>query len=859
MAKKRQNKNQKNDQAPEQDIIQEAGLPSNWQPIDVEPVIPSAPKPGTTPPLPNAMPSHFVGTLNPDMQHDAKFVGTEVASPRIASTPLMPVAPSGNPQTNAAIRSIISINQSKSTVTSAGMNFQGVWNSFQSYNVNDVVLFNTSAYVAITGSVNLQPDLNTPTNWTLLSENFVFNPTVGGSFGPGWGPFDKQVLNTNPPNSATPFIGPLTPSTVGEIAFLGLTRQQADLNTTGSGWVEIDPGDGQWTIAVKPLPTTAVVQQTLNTANQTWAANLLLFKGSWTASSLTGTITSVQITSNVVTCQCVNSFINGTQVTFSGLTGASFLNGQTVTLTAVTGTSFTANFTHANYGPTADNGTATNLPYLQKASDTFYVSPKTISLTNPVTKGNTLVLVGITSDTNAVCKFATVTDNLGNVWTIFNDTQNGAQCSIAYTQNAIAGSTTVTINGTPSAPSDQIRLFELPAASSLTNWLPYDVAEFRGSIFVCISETSLDAFGAPTKWALIGPATGFTQVKTANYMAVQGDEGNLLAFNSSSAVTLTLPNPLPSVSGQTDSGWYINVENIGSGALTISPNGLNLDGGSASLILNQNQGCLIFTDGSNFFTVRGAGSSAGGVNSQTVNYTAVRSDNGKLISFNGSNLTLTLPNPAISTTWFTFVENLNSTNLTISPNGLNIDGSASSLTLGQNQGIIIFTDGTNYFTEHGVSRLTVPSILIATVPDGSGNVTLDLATQAANTGLYGPASGAAAKPTFRLQVPADLPGYVFVKATGAVSSASGTLRPGGGIASAGTYRVSIYMVVTANPSAGSLDVNIGWNDGTAARTATNGTNGMPANISTAATNFAQGQTIVEADGINDITWAFTLT
>jgi hypothetical protein len=101
--------------------------------------------------------------------------------------------------------------------------------------------------------------------------------------------------------------------------------------------------------------------------------------------------------------------------------------------------------------------------------------------------------------------------------------------------------------------------------------------------------------------------------------------------------------------------------------------------------------------------------------------------------------------------------------------------------------------------------------------------------------------------------------FASVATTGATTTQSGTLRVGGAVAPAGTYRVSTYMVVTTANTLGNLDVSIGWNDGTAARTATNGTNGQPTDISTGATNFAQGSTIVVANGVNDITYAFTVT
>src|ERR1700679_3847266 len=92
---------------------------------------------------------------------------------------------------------------------------------------------------------------------------------------------------------------------------------------------------------------------------------------------------------------------------------------------------------------------------------------------------------------------------------------------------------------------------------------------------------------------------GTAVVKTGNYTAVLTDSVNLLAFEDASAVTLTLPSTPPS------SQWTLAVQNVGAGALTISPNGLNLDGSASSLVLQQNSGVLIYTDGTNYFTERG--------------------------------------------------------------------------------------------------------------------------------------------------------------------------------------------------------------------------------------------------------------
>lgn len=102
-------------------------------------------------------------------------------------------------------------------------------------------------------------------------------------------------------------------------------------------------------------------------------------------------------------------------------------------------------------------------------------------------------------------------------------------------------------------------------------------------------------------------------------------------------------------------------------------------------------------------TSGGTGTGFNGVNVQTVDYTLLSSDNGKLVVHNsGSPHTFTLPDPPSSDTWVAFIQNIGVGDLTVSPDTLDIDGSASSLTLTQNQGVVIFTDGTNYFTERGM-------------------------------------------------------------------------------------------------------------------------------------------------------------
>lgn len=111
---------------------------------------------------------------------------------------------------------------------------------------------------------------------------------------------------------------------------------------------------------------------------------------------------------------------------------------------------------------------------------------------------------------------------------------------------------------------------------------------------------------------------------------------------------------------------------------------------------------------------------AAGVVVKTANYTAQLSDSGVLIVFNSSsNLTLTLPSSPPNAFWNIFVENIGTGTLTISPNGLDLDGSSSSLSILTNHGVIVKTDGTNYFTERGRMPLATTSVPGLVAPDGT--------------------------------------------------------------------------------------------------------------------------------------------
>ncbi len=118
-------------------------------------------------------------------------------------------------------------------------------------------------------------------------------------------------------------------------------------------------------------------------------------------------------------------------------------------------------------------------------------------------------------------------------------------------------------------------------------------------------------------------AAGGVNEQTADYTALDIDNGRIISMHSISspvvALTLTLPPAPPSTT------WNIFVQNTGSTNLDVDPNGLELDGVAAVLTLTPGQGIYVSTDGINYFTERGLGSGGGSVSVYRQTFAAVSS------------------------------------------------------------------------------------------------------------------------------------------------------------------------------------------------------------------------------------------
>lgn len=85
-----------------------------------------------------------------------------------------------------------------------------------------------------------------------------------------------------------------------------------------------------------------------------------------------------------------------------------------------------------------------------------------------------------------------------------------------------------------------------------------------------------------------------------SYTVLTADFFKLVTFTNAAAIAVTLPQ----AGVNFPAGWFCFVQNRGAGAVTITPTTSTIDG-AATLVLNQNEGVLIVSDGTNYFTMRG--------------------------------------------------------------------------------------------------------------------------------------------------------------------------------------------------------------------------------------------------------------
>jgi len=85
------------------------------------------------------------------------------------------------------------------------------------------------------------------------------------------------------------------------------------------------------------------------------------------------------------------------------------------------------------------------------------------------------------------------------------------------------------------------------------------------------------------------------------YIIVAGDLGKLVTFNNATGVTVTQPD----AGGSFPAGWWYEAQNRGTGTVTLTLSTSTIDGVGVTFAIRSNEGCVIASDGVNYFTQRG--------------------------------------------------------------------------------------------------------------------------------------------------------------------------------------------------------------------------------------------------------------
>lgn len=110
--------------------------------------------------------------------------------------------------------------------------------------------------------------------------------------------------------------------------------------------------------------------------------------------------------------------------------------------------------------------------------------------------------------------------------------------------------------------------------------------------------------GIPAAWKrLIDKLAQVNAQVGTSYTFVETDLASLVTFNNASAVAASLPQAT-AAGGSFGSGWWVEVENLGPGVVTITPVTSTINGGTSITVPRFNS-IRIISDGTNYFALSG--------------------------------------------------------------------------------------------------------------------------------------------------------------------------------------------------------------------------------------------------------------
>ena len=635
---------------PEPTLNQQAGLTENWQPVESTPIQPGNPTtyaggnpPGIQPP---SMAPYFSGSIPPAMQLQPDTVRTQYGSGSIPSARLMPVGPAGQAGLSSAIQSVVSQQAGSGSLITLSMPAQ---------------------YIVTPGS-------NISVSWIPVASNLgLFGPASGATTLPTF----RSMVAADEPSTT---VNSVTNDTNihGSIAAQNLTLSWSGLLAIARG------GTG-----------TA-------TPNLVAGSNITI-TGSWPNQTISSSGGGIGGVSKIYTNYLATSADNGTLLSFDSSNSSGGSSGGGVTLTLPS--------------PPPSNKWVIFVENI--GAGLLVVSPNGLDIDNSPSSLGVTQFQGLAIFTDGVNYFTETGLSEGG-----GGGGGGTVLSVAMTVPSwlsVSGSP-VTAIGTlaVTAAGGQTANQVLATPNGTTGALivrALVVADLPSSVATSVVNDT-NVTGSITAQALTLGWTGTLAAGRLNANVVQGITNDTNITGTISAQNLTLGWTGTLAAGRLNSNVVQGITNGTNVTGTISAQNLTLgwtgqlsvaNGGTGTASPGLVAGANITITGSwpNQTIATSGQSGIGGVKYLHASYLAASGDAGKLLSFDSSSsssssLTLTLPNPPPSTTWAVFVENIGIGNLIVNPNGLQLDSSSASLNLSQYQGLVIFTDGSNYYAETGL-------------------------------------------------------------------------------------------------------------------------------------------------------------
>jgi hypothetical protein len=550
-------------------IAEEAGLPENWVPVEVKPVVPISPEFAGYP-IDGAS-KFLTGSLPPGYQHDTSFVGTSYRASGAPRLDVMPLGIQGNPATNAAISSTAIKSVNAAVAPAPADDVESIASNVQTGTTYTVVDSDRNTLISMTNNAGGTVILPGPAATIAFVQKSDFSGTAHS--------VSTTITNVS-----------------GNFMYLSLWNGNNTAftvsDTKGNVWVLIDTtldGGG-------------------NTTSNYYAANIAGGSNTITVSFSGG-----------------GALLNAVVMEYSGVQMVSPLDVHAFTLSG-SGTTITTGFANdlvIYSSPECDTETAAapwtaryNTPStfsgFQLGQDQVVSAASTVvhtlGATTPGIPNNFTQFIAAFKTSSSVANvfeagWFTYIENTGTgTFIVESNAQiDGAIQTITlapnqgvlvvydgtnyYTERGIGLAIPVTVpNGGTGRATLTAHAVLLGEGTSPVGFASPGTA---GQVL-----TSNGSSADPTFQSLPGTAV----TKTADYNLALTDNYSLVQMDSSSAHTITLLGTAP-----TGSFWVV-IKNLNTGVLTVARNGLTIDGKSSNLTLAQGDSVMIFSDGSNYKT-----------------------------------------------------------------------------------------------------------------------------------------------------------------------------------------------------------------------------------------------------------------